>query len=154
MGRKRSPISGLCCVYSMTNSINGKVYVGATICLRGRVSAHITTMRNNIHCNPGVQSDYNEMGDVFKFEILQKCDEKDLLKFEEKFITELDTIKNGYNVYTASRLWFPDCTKEKMSKSHTGVRNINYGKHRSDETKKKISDKVKAFWARKRLQIA
>lgn len=37
-------------------------------------------------------------------------------------------------------------TKTKMSIKKQGILNPNYGKERSEEIKKKISDKLKTYW--------
>ncbi|MEE1220434.1 MAG: NUMOD3 domain-containing DNA-binding protein [Bacteroidales bacterium] len=46
---------------------------------------------------------------------------------------------------TRRKVYSPS-TKYKMSVSHKGSKNAMYGKHHSEETKKKISQKLKEYW--------
>lgn len=82
-----------CGVYCITNIINGKKYVGQSVCIENRFQQHIHSKSNSeIHkaieeC--GVQN--------FRFEILIACSKNELDEQEVKFIRLLDTYENGYN---------------------------------------------------------
>ena len=82
-----------CGIYCITNNINGKKYVGQSICIEERFKQHIHSKSNSeIHkaieeC--GVQN--------FRFEILIACSKNELDAQEVKFIRLLDSYENGYN---------------------------------------------------------
>ncbi len=46
---------------------------------------------------------------------------------------------------TRRKIYSPS-TKYKMSIAHKGSKNAMYGKHHSEETKKKISQKLREYW--------
>lgn len=104
---KRARERDTACVYKITNTQNGRTYIGSTEAFNHRVSQHLSKLRNSKHRNPKLQQDFNEFGNVFEFEILQTIDKGDKVN---KLITEQHYIKliepyynynNSYNeMYT------------------------------------------------------
>lgn len=119
-------------IYTITNNINNKIYVGQTISPKERwfkhknEAKHIDTRSYKSHL-------YNAMNvygaDNFSFEIIEECDCEILDERERYWIQELNTLEpNGYNINNGGRKLF-------------GKENPFYGKHHTDETKQIISEK-------------
>jgi len=59
--------------YSITNTINGKIYIGQSTQYPRRWKTHKRLLRKNTHENRSLQQDYNEYGkDAFVFEVLEE----------------------------------------------------------------------------------
>lgn len=88
-------------VYKATSRINGKSYIGYTKNLKKRKSDHKYAAANNKYPNKVFHKAIRKYGwDSFDWEILFESEDKDLVYFgmEPHFITEYDTINNGYNL--------------------------------------------------------
>lgn len=88
-------------VYQIKNKVNGKSYIGSSINIKNRLYKHLWMLRNNRHDNIYLQSSYNKYGeDSFEFNVLENCEEPNLIITENKYIELLDTLKmnNGYNL--------------------------------------------------------
>lgn len=96
MSRNRKRISG---IYSITNKINGKRYIGLSINIYKRWADHRGYLRQNSHVNPHLQNAWNKYGEKnFKFEILERCHEHLLEERELYWIDKYDSCKKGYNI--------------------------------------------------------
>lgn len=87
-------------LYTITNKINGKVYVGKTINLKHRWEEHLSDLRNNKHHSIELQRSYNKYGEdnfLFEYEVIEVKDDNELSILEMNKIEELDSYKNGYN---------------------------------------------------------
>lgn len=121
-------------VYLITNNINGKIYVGK----------HSTCNLNDGYMGSGkiLKLAYNKYGiENFTKHILAFADTEDELNDLEMFyIKDLDAKTKGYNLTDGGEgtLGFPSPNKGKF-----GVDSTMYGKHHSEETKKKISNSNK-----------
>lgn len=137
--KPQNMISG---IYTITNLVNNKIYVGSSIECEKRGKGHFTALKNNKHSNPYLQASYNKHGEKnFKFEILEKHDEKYLLSFENYWGHMLDSWnrKIGYNIRfinpDKNRLSsFPEETRLKMSQARLGIK-------LSDEVKLSMKNK-------------
>ena len=156
-------------IYKITNTANGKVYIGQSTRLSRRLAEHQADLKNNSHHNRHLQNSYNKYGDVFEVEIIEYCDdEPELDDLERYYIAYYDSMnpKKGYNKEdggslqkslseetkkkmseNSARYWqgkhFSDEHKRKLSKNHpdvSGENHPNWGKHRSEETRKRISE--------------
>lgn len=89
----------LCGVYTITNIVTGKLYVGSTTkSFIKRWNDHKSLLRNNIHHNVHLQRSWNKYGEFnFKFEILVTCDAEFCISTEQFWINELGAYKFGYN---------------------------------------------------------
>ena len=149
----------LCGIYKIVNNINEKVYIGQSINIKARWKDHINTLnRNDSRCTL-LQRAWNKYGqENFSFEILELCSEDMLDEIEIKYIDLYDSCNKGYNIESGGNKnkclsdetkqkirevhigkIIPDDVRQKMSKSRTGKNNGMYGKHHSDESKRKIS---------------
>lgn len=150
-------------IYKITNKETGKFYIGSSNNIYKRWDCHKRQLNDGTHINKYLQLSWNKHGeDVFAFEVLEECEEKDLLKVEQKYIDKYFNSGNMYNICSnasapmTNRKHSPD-TLEKLSKSHKGLmsgeKNPMYGKHLSDETKKKLSERFSGvnnpFYGRK-----
>ena len=117
-------------IYKITNTINGKAYIGQ--CqgnVKKRYNAHI---RGN--GNKPLKEAIDEYGvEKFTFEILHDGVLNEYLDdYEEAAITKYDTFENGYN------------ETSRAVGNLSGENHPLYGKPRSEEEKQKISESAKA----------
>lgn len=109
--------------YKITNTVNGKVYIGSTINFSKRHKEHERLLRNNGHINSHLQSAWNKYGaSAFEFAIVEKCVPKLLLTREDFWIIHYDSLNRqyGYNLTTAERHVHSLETRNKISKALTG----------------------------------
>lgn len=157
-------------IYCITNTVNGKKYVGKTVQdPRDRWDDHVRLANTGkrIYFSNAIRK-YGP--DAFDLSILETTENEDLSGLERKWIAELKTFDHdlGYNSteggegfstgdLNPSRLnprkgpdnWaygrtLPEEIKEKISKTLTGLlvgeKNPFYGKKHSEETKRRISE--------------
>jgi group I intron endonuclease len=88
-------------IYKITNTINGKCYIGETTKSdpEKRWYQHKNTIKRGVGC-PALQNSVVKHGiDNFKFEILIICFDEDRYKYEIEYIKKYNTlIPNGYNI--------------------------------------------------------
>ena len=155
-------------IYSITNKVNGKRYIGVTHRLNTRWNEHKRHLRNNCHVNKKLQDAYNEYGeDNFIYDVLfeleDTVDDCTVAKKEIEFISLYDSCDNGYNMtYGGDRygfrimpegmlkeykerlsniskeLWNNKDFRDKMYKLNLG-NTYNLGKKASKETREKMS---------------
>lgn len=91
-------------IYKITNSVNGKVYIGQTKNFSHRKACHVYDLKNNRHSNPYLQADFNGGSSEFKFEMLCKCKVEDLDDLETFYINKYKSYDRGcgYNIDKAS----------------------------------------------------
>lgn len=59
-------------IFRITNTANGKVYLGSSLNLRGPLNKHGFTLRMGSHINKALQADYARFGErAFVFEIVE-----------------------------------------------------------------------------------
>lgn len=147
----------ICGIYSITNTINGKIYIGYTNNLYTRKSLHFSQLIKNKHANFYLQASYNKYGkENFKFEIIEECEEKFLCSLENYWCNLLNSHNRnfGYNIKpTGDKISMSVSleTKLKMSKTKKGKipKNINLfkqstlGRKRPFEETSKISERQK-----------
>lgn len=106
-------------IYKITNTVNGKVYIGQSINIEKRWKRHIYELSKNRHGNLHLQSAWNKYGSSsFVFKVLKICS-KEKLNYYETYYWE-QYRNNCYNLH-------------KTGEAH----NV------SEETKKKISESSK-----------
>ena len=127
-----------CGIYQIRNIITGFCYVGQSIALKRRKSAHRYNLKKdkgetNIH----LQRSYNKRGkDFFVFEMLIYCEPFELTRYEQFFVDKYKKTGLLYNIRTEC---VDTCkgikrsleTKEKIGKA-------NKGQRRSIEIKRKM----------------
>lgn len=144
-------------IYSITNRLTGEIYIGCSINIQERWNNHRSNLKKNRHENKHLQAVYNKYGDVFDYSIIEECSIENLHEREIFYIQKFDSIKNGYNQTAGGDgLVHPsDELKQRLHQSAvdreiwkqfpntSGQNNPNYGKHPSEETRRKMSEKAK-----------
>lgn len=131
-------------IYQIRNLVNGKIYVGSSINLHVRELSHFNSLKRNDHANEKLQRAYNKYGlDKLIFEVLEYVEKDKLLEREQYYIDTLNAVNEGYNicplaVHSVDYTWAPA-----QRKSRCGAGNPMYGKHHSEEHKKRISESEK-----------
>lgn len=142
-------------IYRIRNIITNEVYIGQSVDIDRRWTTHKRELRCNRHENQHLQDSYNKYGsDAFEYTVLEQCS-ADILLEREKYHANL--YPNKYNMCDAGGgLNNPtEDVSRKISKNLTGNKNgmfnvhlfgeLNgmYGKHHSNESRSKISEKAK-----------
>jgi group I intron endonuclease len=110
-------------VYIIQNTIDQKVYVGASKDTYNRLCHHKWKLRANKHTNSHLQNAYNKYGEhSFEFDILEDCEERFVYSQENYWCNLLDSHdrKHGYNIDPTApngKQAVSDDTKSKMSMS-------------------------------------
>lgn len=100
---RQKPIIG---IYKITNTNNGKVYVGQSNDVIDRFRHHKSELNHQRHKNVILQNSWNLHGEkAFKFEIIEECSEDKLDEREIYWIDKLNAYvhcktPNGYNLTT------------------------------------------------------
>ena len=127
-------------VYKITNTTNGKVYVGSAVNFDTRWKEHIRELRKGTHHSSALQNAWNKYGeDNFQFSIIEECERtrKVLLGREQYWMDTLDSVANGYNIAktAGSQLGMkqsPEAIAARVEK--------NTGKKRTAETRALMSE--------------
>ena len=148
-------------VYKITNTVNGKYYIGSTKHLKRRYFEHFSALKNGTHKNEHLQNSVSKYGiSNFVFEVLETTDENTRLVREQYWIDKLDACncKVGFNInrlatggglYGENNAMFGISPKERMNgptyekwlKARQGENASKpmQGKHHSAAAKEKIS---------------
>jgi len=79
-------------VYQIKNKKNGKIYIGCTKNLPGKLNSHKFQLKNGLHLNKEIQKDFNEIGEEgFSFDILDHLKPKEDLDYD--YTEELKTLE-------------------------------------------------------------
>lgn len=117
-------------IYSITNLVNGKRYIGSCSReLRLRLKHHRSMLISNKHPNVGLQKSWNKHGkDKFRFEVIKLCPPEWCLQWEQFCIEFFDVTdkSKGYNLSPTTGGVFgiklSVRTRKKMSRSHLGIK--------------------------------
>lgn len=96
MSKKASVVCG---VYQITNTTDGKIYVGKSNDVKNRWRNHRYQLKKGIHPNAHLQAAYRLDGaDAFIYSILEEC-ERSVIEAREAFhINALSAAIGGYNL--------------------------------------------------------
>jgi group I intron endonuclease len=118
-------------IYKITNKINNKCYIGESQMdnIEDRWRSHLRTFRTGKRGCPALKSAVTKYGiENFKFEILIICFNESCFEMEKMYIKKYNSlVPNGYNI------------------SPGGQFGTFKGWQHTEETKKKISEKVRSF---------
>jgi hypothetical protein len=101
-------------IFVITNTLNGKVFLGSSTNLDGPLNKHRFALKIGRHLNAALQADWNQAGaDAFRFEIVDEVQIRDepgfnlndeLLLLEEIWIEKLQPFgERGYNTGASIR---------------------------------------------------
>lgn len=154
-------------IYKIVNTLNGKVYVGSTKDFQKRWRKHFNDLEKQQHSSIKLQRSYNKHGkDVFVCEIIEEIPyEKDkILEREQYWIDTLNSKENGYNIADASfgdyltnhpqreeiinkikktlndKISAMSVEERKEKWGKLGDKNGMYGRHRTEEEKRHLSE--------------
>lgn len=108
-------------IYQITNTVNGKMYVGSAVNIFHRWETHLSDFKLKKHTSK-FQNAWNKYGaQAFEFSVIEFVEVKDsLLDREQYWLDLLDTAKKGYNtnIKAESRLGtkMPKEVNEHLSK--------------------------------------
>lgn len=135
-------------IYSITNKINGKRYIGQSIDIDVRIKRHFRELRKGIHHCKHLQRAYDKYGeDSFTSEILCQCEQgEDLDELEKYYISKYNSYSDGYNLTLGGKgdsgLIVTDEFRQRMSDLVRGSKNPNYGNKWTKEMKENLSKKL------------
>jgi hypothetical protein len=122
-------------IYKITNTVNGKIYIGSAVNIPIRRNKHFSLLSRNIHPNQFLQNSYNKNGkDCFCFETIELVENKCCLLEREQYFIDLHRSNNrdiGYNIakIAGSTMGIPspmkgiprpESVKEKLRIANTG----------------------------------
>lgn len=122
-------------IYTITNTVDGKMYVGCSVNIRARINKHKTELQCKTHENLHLLRAVEKYGiDKFLFEVLEECEEQFLYSQEHWWATILNVHTEGYNIRGTS----PDNKNIRPSLETIKKRSLKLkGMKRSEETKEK-----------------
>lgn len=153
----------LCGVYQIRNLHTGKVYIGSSDNMKGRLARHRRLLRAGNHHSYKLQRDYDYYGaEAFEFKPVVICAVKDLLFFEQRLITGFSAVKRGYNVAEVAGAPMrgrkhTEQTREQMSRASKGKPKTPEHAANSAKARQGLSmppthsQRVRAAWVIRRL---
>ncbi len=136
-------------LYSITNTVNNKRYIGITHNLKNRFYEHQYKLRNGKHHSKKLQRAWDKYGESsFSFSVLDTI-EGDFLEASQVEVKTIEKYNSYYNGYNASFggdgtnfAKITDETKAKLSEAMKG-NHFGLGKKRTAETRAKMSKSMK-----------
>ena len=119
-------------VYIITNTINNKYYIGSSKDLRKRLRDHKNSLIKNKHENERLQHSVDKYGiESFTFEVLELHDTQFMVSFEQYWMNLLKSAdrKFGFNIRPVAQ----------GGKGFSKEQHSQWGTHRTEETKRKLS---------------
>lgn len=89
----------ICGIYSITNNINGKCYIGQSIDVYSRWRSHKKYSQWQTEKSKALYRAFRKYGvENFTFRIIEECPREQLDSREKFWISYYDSYKNGYNM--------------------------------------------------------
>ena len=134
-------------IYKITNTVNGKSYIGQTIhdAAKGRINDHLNGVANGSRLVRHAVKKYGK--DAFTYEILEEnIFPKFLPDLEVHYIKKFNTVApNGYNLTHGGEIGkkhSPE-TRQKMSEAKKGKSSHMKGRKHTPESRRKMSEALK-----------
>lgn len=108
-------------IYSITNDLNGKIYVGQSVNIRAHAGHHKYLLSRGKHYNPPLQASYNKHGALsFTFAVIQLCDVVLLTLREQFYMDAAGTNKfNTKPAGASGSLGIPQPASQKLKHSRS-----------------------------------
>lgn len=146
-----------CGIYKITNTVNGRFYIGSSVDTARRWKEHNWDLYKNNHDNAKLQASFNKYGiNNFKFEIVEEVTNKEtLLSVEQKWLDKSGCLDRsiGFNIAPLAvggsgpksleaRIKSSEKQKGKPKSEEHKLKLKEIAKHRvlSEETRRKISE--------------
>jgi group I intron endonuclease len=152
-----------CGIYKITNTINGKFYIGQSVRLNGRKYNHFYSLRNGDHHSKHLQNAFNKYGEeVFIFNILLYCEPEELTYYEQKLVDLWNPEYNARKECVNNSLGCSasEETKIKMSESQSKRSSLTYFRSNNKlifdekkEAKRILKDGFTFYMSNKELDI-
>ena len=146
-----------CGIYRITNTINGKAYIGQSVDIEGRWKQHISQTRDKFAIGNAI----DKYGiDNFSFDIIARCPAHCLDTLEIVFIRELGTLTpDGYNISVGGAAFmkgrkFTDEHKQKISKGNKGKKRTSEMNERQSRSRQSLLNSPQGDVIRKRISDA
>jgi group I intron endonuclease len=125
-------------IYKIRNIVNDKCYYGSSKDIKKRWKRHRNDLKNNNH-NPLLQRAWNKYGESnFVFEIVEECNECELLKIEQKYLDLLPEYNIGLMASGGDNL-SKNPNKDKIIENITKSVKNRYSLMTNEEKKEKHS---------------
>lgn len=147
-------------VYTITNILDGKMYIGCATDVNIRLGHHRNDLIGNKHQNTHLQNAFNKVGESnFIFEVLEECEEQFIYSQEHYWCTILNVHNRlyGYNLRPTKPDGKAGCAESTREKIRLSIKlknssydihpNVGY-KHR-EESKIKMSNSKKGIKPKK-----
>lgn len=86
-------------IYKITNTVNGKMYIGQSIFVEGRINQHKSSYNHQREYDKPLYRAILKYGlSSFTFEIIEQCAAEDLDEREKYWIKYYNSTVNGYNI--------------------------------------------------------
>jgi group I intron endonuclease len=144
----KETIHNRCGVYCISNTVNGKKYVGSSLSLYSRLQHHRRYLQLQKHENPHLQHAWDKYGEEqFTITILEFCNADTRIEKEEMYITFNNSLKTGYNIRKPTEVGRPPSPrrgvpltleqKEKISNTLKGRKADRVGVQKGAATRKR-----------------
>jgi group I intron endonuclease len=139
-------------IYSITNTVNDKIYIGSAVCCKQRFIGHRHDFNKNKH-NDRFQNFVNKYGiETLIFTIIEVVNDKnELINREQFWINNHESYnsKKGFNICKIAGsilgVEMPQTHKDACKKRMLDNK-YRSGKKRSDREKKEIGERTKKMW--------
>lgn len=139
-------------IYSITNTINNKIYIGSAVCLKQRFTQHKSDLKKKKH-NKRLQNFVNKYGiDVLKFNVVELVEDINILINREQFwidYYESWKSKKGFNICKVAGsvlgVKMPGSHKDSCRKRMIDNK-YSEGRKWTEEEKKEIGKRSSEFW--------
>jgi group I intron endonuclease len=140
-------------IYKITNTRNGKFYIGSSKDINRRWWEHKNDLNKKTHINAKLQNAWNFYGEnQFKFEIVEEImDDKLLLEREQHYLNMFEPYRNGIGYNIAQNSCGGDNfthnpnkenIRQQLSELYSGENNPMFGKKHNDESLLKQKQKA------------
>jgi len=105
----------ICGIYKIYNILDDRVYIGSSKDIEGRLWKHKRDLELNKHHSIHLQRFVNKYTlKTIRFEIIEKCEESELLNLEKKNMIKYNSLEKGFNSFLPDRTIMTAEYKEKI----------------------------------------